>query len=73
MGMPISELIQVVRGGDLSTQGTWAHPLVMIDLAQWCDKNTHVKVSKAIYHWMATGQGLDGHLGVNAICNNPIT
>jgi hypothetical protein len=37
------------RGGDPSKQGTWAHPLVMIDLAQWCDKKAHVKVTKAIY------------------------
>jgi hypothetical protein len=25
-GIPVSELIQVVRGGDPTEQGTWAHP-----------------------------------------------
>jgi hypothetical protein len=49
-GIPVSELIQVVKGGDPTKQGTWAHPMVMIDLGQWCDKKAHVKVTKAIYH-----------------------
>jgi hypothetical protein len=70
MGIPISELIQIVKGGDPSEQGTWAHPLVMIDLGQWCDKRAHMKVTKAIYHWMATGQVPEGDIGVIYIVAN---
>jgi hypothetical protein len=72
IGIPISELIQVVKGGDPSKQGTWAHPLVMIELAQWCDKRAHVKVTKAIYGWMATGQVPQGGIGVNYIVANMV-
>jgi hypothetical protein len=33
MGIPISELIQSVRGGNATVQGTWVHPKVAIHLA----------------------------------------
>lgn len=33
--IPITELIQIVRGGTPSFQGTWVHPKVAIHLAQW--------------------------------------
>jgi hypothetical protein len=72
MGIPISALIQVVKGGDPTKQGTWAHPMVMIDLGQWCDKKAHVKVTKAIYHWMVTGHVPQGDLGVNYIVANMV-
>jgi hypothetical protein len=49
IGIPISELIQVVKGGDPSKQGTWAPPMVIIGLAQWCDKKAEVLVTKAVY------------------------
>ena len=35
MGIPISSLIQTVRGKG-KNQGTWAHPEIAIDFAQWC-------------------------------------
>jgi hypothetical protein len=72
IGKPISELIQVIKGGDPSKQGTWAHTLVMIDLGQWCDKKAHVKVTKAIYTWIATGQVPQGDIGVNYIVANMV-
>jgi len=72
MGIPISALIQVVKGGDPTKQGTWAHAMVMIDLGQWCDKKAHVKVTKAIYHWMVTGHVPQGDLGVNYIVANMV-
>jgi hypothetical protein len=72
IGIPISELIQVVKDGDPSKQGSWAHPLVMIDLSQWCDKRAHVKVTKSIYQWMATGEIPQGDIGVNYIVANMV-
>ena len=35
IGYPISEIIQVVKGGAPGHQGTWVHPQVAINLAQW--------------------------------------
>lgn len=35
VGIPITELIQSVTGGNPALQGTWVHPQVAIHLAQW--------------------------------------
>lgn len=35
VGNPITELVQVVRGGYPELQGTWVHPYIAINLAQW--------------------------------------
>lgn len=51
-GIPATELIQVVQGGDPQLQGTWVHPKVAINLAQWCSPTFAVKVSEFIYEWM---------------------
>ncbi len=51
-GIPVSELIQSVRGGYPDIQGTWAHPQVAIHLAQWLSPKFAVKVSKWIFDWM---------------------
>lgn len=34
-GIPISELIQMVKGKNPKLQGTWVHPKVAINLGQW--------------------------------------
>lgn len=57
MGIPISQLIQVLRpGGDGSGQGTWVHPDVAIHLAQWLSPKFAVMVSKWVREWMSGGQ-----------------
>lgn len=55
IGIPISELIQVVKGGN-GPQGTWVHPQVAINLAQWLSADFAVKVSKWVFDWMS-GKG----------------
>jgi hypothetical protein len=50
IGIPITELIQSVRGG--SAQGTWVHPKVAIHLAQWLSPRFAVQVSEWVYDWM---------------------
>ena len=35
MGIPISEIIQSIRGGGLTVQGSWVHPNAAIHLGQW--------------------------------------
>ena len=53
MGIPITELIQVVRGGDPDLQGTWVHPQVAINLAQWLSPEFAVQVSKWVVEWIS--------------------
>lgn len=38
-GIPVSELIQSVKGGNPEFQGTWVHPHIAINLGQWASPN----------------------------------
>ncbi|MFD0916517.1 KilA-N domain-containing protein [Pseudahrensia aquimaris] len=51
-GIPVSGLVVSQRGGDLRFQGTWVHPQVAINLAQWLSGEFAVKVSQWVYDWM---------------------
>jgi hypothetical protein len=53
MGIPMSALIQQVRGGKPELQGTWVHPQVAINLAQWASAKFAVLVSKWVFEWMS--------------------
>lgn len=55
MGIPISELIQSLKGGS-GPQGTWVHPDVAIHLAQWLSPKFAVMVSKWVREWLAGGR-----------------
>ena len=56
MGIPISEIIQSVKGGD-GVQGTWVHPKVAIHLAQWLSPEFAVQVVNWVHDWMTAGAG----------------
>lgn len=58
-GFPVTELIQVVRGGFPKLQGTWVHPYVALNLAQWLSPKFAVQVSKWIYEWMTQGFNIE--------------
>lgn len=60
IGIPISELVQSVRGGGPAIQGTWVHPKVAIHLAQWLSPRFAVQVTEWVYDWM-TGRAGRGH------------
>lgn len=65
MGIPITELVQSIRGGTPDLQGTWVHPQVAINLAQWLSPDFAVKVTKWIFDWMSgkvPGGNLPYHL-----------
>nr|WP_279391718.1 KilA-N domain-containing protein [Shimia aestuarii] len=49
VGIPTSELVKSVKGGDPRIQGTWVHPQVAVHLAQWLSPEFAVKVSKWVY------------------------
>ena len=56
IGIPISELVQIIKGGVPELQGTWVHPYVAVHLAQWLSPKFAVQVSKWVYDW-ASGRG----------------
>lgn len=51
MGIPITDLIQSVRGGDPQQQGTWVHPDIAVHLGQWCSPEFAVQVSRWVREW----------------------
>lgn len=53
MGIPISEIVQQVKGGIPAYQGTWVHPQIAINLAQWASPKFAVLVSKWVFEWMS--------------------
>jgi hypothetical protein len=53
IGIPISDLVQSIKGGKPALQGTWVHPQVAIHLAQWLSPRFAVMVSRWVYEWMS--------------------
>ena len=52
VGIPTSNLTITVQGrGDKIQQGTWVHPYVAINLAQWASPKFAVAVSKWVFDW----------------------
>lgn len=51
-GIPITELIQSLSGGVPHLQGSWVHPQVAINLAQWLSARFAVMVSQWVHDWM---------------------
>ena len=51
--IPQDGLVQSVVGGVPHLQGTWVHPQVAINLAQWLSPKFAVLVSKWVFEWMS--------------------
>lgn len=49
--LPEERLIHVIKGGNASLQGTWVHPFIAMNLAQWLSPKFAVKVSKWVTEW----------------------
>lgn len=60
-GIPITELIQTLRGGEPTTQGSWVHPDVAINLGQWLSPKFAVAVAKWVREWL-TGKAKPANL-----------
>lgn len=56
-GIPVTELVQTLSGGEPHLQGTWVHPDVAVNLAQWCSPQFAVQVSRWVRDWM-TGKAV---------------
>jgi len=53
IGIPISDLVIVTKGGNPKTQGTWMHPDIAVNLGQWLSPKFAVLVSKWVREWMS--------------------
>ena len=49
------QLIQIVQGGTPDKQGTWIHPYVAMNLAQWCSPMFAVMVSNWTFELLTKG------------------
>jgi hypothetical protein len=56
MGIPIDLLTHSVVRGPNDERGTWVHPYVAVNLAQWCSPKFAVQVSRWIIEWAMTGE-----------------
>ncbi len=56
MGIPIDQLTNSVLTGPNDLRGTWVHPDVGINLAQWCSARFAVQVSKWVRELLAKGR-----------------
>jgi len=65
-GIPVSELIQSVKGGNPAEQGSWIHPDVAVHMGQWLSPKFAVLVTRWVREWMArskyAGVGMPYHL-----------
>jgi hypothetical protein len=55
-GIPATLLVVTKQHGHAAEQGTWAHPDVAVNLAQWCSAKFAVAVSRWVRDWMTTGK-----------------
>jgi hypothetical protein len=52
IGIPISDLVKIKKGGDTRIQGTWVHPRVAVDLGYWLSGEFAVLLSGWAVDWM---------------------
>ena len=52
VGIPTDLLIQIINTGLNEYRGTWVHPQIAINLAQWCSPVFAVRVSEFVSEWM---------------------
>ena len=68
MEIPITALIQTIKGGVPELQGTWVHPYVATNLAQWASAKTAVKVSIWVTEWINGDISLQCHIIYKDTC-----
>ena len=53
-GIPVTGLIVTIQGGaNPSMQGSWVHPHIAINLAQWLNAKFAVAVSRWVHDWLS--------------------
>lgn len=61
MGIPITELIRTVQGGNPKNQGTWMHEDVAIEFARWLNPIFAVWCNKKIKEILVNGYSIAGN------------
>jgi hypothetical protein len=51
-----SKIIEIYKGGNMYKQGTWLHPDLGLNLAQWCSPSFSIQVSKWLKELIYTGK-----------------
>lgn len=54
-GIPVNELIDARKGGNVRLSGTWVHPHVAVNLGQWLSPEFAVQVAIWVTEWMSKG------------------
>lgn len=55
-GIPSTNIIHIVQGGDFKNQGSYVHQLVAIDLARWISPKFGVQITKWVQELLITGK-----------------
>jgi hypothetical protein len=58
---PTKNLIEIHQAGNKYNQGTWVHPELGINLAQWCCPDFALQVSRWVRELIITGKVEQGH------------
>lgn len=58
-GIDKEKLVLITRGGNVKIQGTWVHPLIVTNLAQWISVEFSIKVSIWIEEWKKNNNNKD--------------
>jgi hypothetical protein len=62
----------LVKEGDPSRQGTWAHPLVIITVGQGGDTPAEVRVTQAVFAWRSPGRVPSADPELGAVVANAV-
>lgn len=57
-GIPVTELVQVIQGGDVEKQGTYIHPKLAVRFAMWLSVEFSYLVEEWVEKWV-TGKAID--------------
>ena len=56
VGIPTTELLDIKKGGDPKSQGSWIHPDLAVQHAQWLSTSFAIQVSRQIRQLYLTGK-----------------
>lgn len=72
LGIPRDLLTHTITRGPNHERGTWVHPQVAVNLAQWCSARFAAKVAGWVVEWAATGKNPMQQIPVMAMYDNEL-
>jgi KilA domain-containing protein len=70
LGIPRGLLTHSITSGPRHERGTWIHPQVAVNLAQWCSPRFAVLVSAWVVEWATTGENPLHKIPITSLYNN---